>query len=269
MITGVRSWFIPPKAATPPPAPSATGPTYPTADAQAVAARFSRAYLGWDEAKTADRAALLAAVLPADSDTGMGWDGHGRQDVLAVQPGTVTPGTQHQARVRVDVLIRPVLPSPDGKAPAPESPARWVGLDVPVVETGGRVIVSGRPGLVGIPKSGPKGPELTIPKPDADLSAATQTVVSKFLAAYAGGGDVDAVTAPGASVPPLPDGVKFKSLDSWTADAGTGDDRTGTALVTWTIGNASISQTYRVELTRVSTADAQRWQVTAVRGGTS
>jgi hypothetical protein len=185
-----------------------------------------------------------------------------------VQPGTVTPGAQHQARVRVDVLIRPVLPSPDGKAPAPESPARWVGLDVPVVESGGRVIVSGRPGLVGIPKSGPRTPELTIPKPDAELSAATQTVVSKFLAAYAGG-DVDAVTAPGASVPPLPDGVKLKSLDSWTADAGTGDDRTGTALVSWTIGNASISQTYRVELKRVSTADAQRWQVAAVRGGTS
>ncbi|MFI5867756.1 conjugal transfer protein [Streptomyces sp. NPDC051546] len=266
-ITGVRAWVIPPKAATPPPAPTTTGPTYPTAEAQALAGRFGRAYLSWDEAKAAERAALLTPVLADGAETTMGWDGHGRQDVLAVEPGQVTPGKQGQARVRVDVLIRTVLPSPDGKTPAPESPARWVGLDVPVVQAAGRVIVSGRPGLVGVPAAGPKMPALTTPKADAALTAATQSVVTKFLTAYAGG-DTETVTAPGVSVPPLPEGVKFKSLDSWTADAGSGSDRTGTALVSWTVGGASISQTYRLELTSVSSAEAQRWQVAAVRGGT-
>ncbi|MGO4747324.1 conjugal transfer protein, partial [Streptomyces sp. 2MCAF27] len=100
-----------------------------------------------------------------------------------------------------------------------------------------------------------------------ELSAATEGAVERFLRAYASG-DTDSVTAPGASVPPLPEGIKFKALSSWSADKGSGDDRTGTARVDWELGGAVVEQTYRVELTRVSSADAQRWQVAAVRGGT-
>ncbi|MFI7142857.1 conjugal transfer protein [Streptomyces massasporeus] len=269
-ITGVRSWFFPTQAPAPKAPTVKAAATYPDAEAQAVAARFARAYLGWDDAKAAEREQLLASVLPADSDTTMGWDGHGRQDVLAVQPGAVTPGKDHQARVRVDVLIRPAAEETDAKGkkkttPA-EEPARWVGLDVPVVETSGRVVVTGRPGLVGIPKSGPKAPDLPTVQTDAELSTQTEPAVEKFFQAYAAG-DTEAVTAPGASVPALPDGIEFKGLVTWSADTGSGDDRTGTARVSWSIGGASIEQVYRVTLTRVSSPDAHRWQVADVRGG--
>jgi Conjugative transposon protein TcpC len=271
-ITGVRSWFFPAQAPAPKAPTVKAEATYPDAEAQAVAARFARAYLGWDEAKAAERERLLASVLPADSATTMGWDGHGRQDVLAVQPGAVTLGKDHQARVRVDVLIRPEAAE---EAPAKgkkknttrtEEPAWWVGLDVPVIEASGRVIVTGRPGLVGIPKSGPKAPNLPAVQTDAELSTQTESTVETFFQAYAAG-DTDAVTAPGASVPALPDGIEFKGLVTWSADTGSGDDRTGTAQVSWSIGGASIEQVYRVTLTQVSTSDAHRWQVAAVRGG--
>lgn len=268
-VTGVRAWFIPPKVDAPPAPKVTAAPTYPAAEAQAVAARFSRAYLAWDQDKPEERAALLAAVMPENSDTSIGWDGRGRQEVLAVQPGAVTPGSQHQARVRVDVLIKTEAPAPTGKKKAapPASPARWMGLDVPVVETGGRIIVTGEPGLVGIPTKGAKAPDLNTTKTDQELAASTEGTVEQFFRAYAGG-DTDAVTAPGASVPPLPEGVEYKGLVTWSVDEGTGDDRTGTARVSWTLGEGTVEQTYRVELTRVSSADAARWQVADVRGGT-
>ncbi|WP_159452450.1 conjugal transfer protein [Streptomyces malaysiensis] len=269
-ITGVRSWIVPPKAPAPAPAPTKSAPGYPSAEAQALAARFARAYLTWDEGEPTERAELLAAVLPAGADTQMGWDGKGSQEVLAVQPGAVSTGDDGQARVRVEALIQRSTEAPPTKgkkkAPTPGA-AHWVGLDVPVVRTAGRVIVTGQPGMVGIPARGPKAPELHAPQADTELSAATEGVVDRFLRAYSTG-DTDTVTAPGASVPPLAEGVKYKELTSWSADKGSGTDRTGTARVSWEISGAEIEQTYRVELTRVSSADAQRWQVTAVRGGT-
>lgn len=272
-ITGVRAWFIPPKAPAPKAPTVKTEAAYPDEAAQAVAARFARAYLGWDESKAEEREQLLASVLPPDTDATMGWDGHGRQDVLAVQPGAVTPTKNAQARVRVDVLVRPVAeaePAKDKKkaaAPA-EQPARWVGLDVPVAQSGGQIVVTGRPGLVGIPKHGPKAPDTPTTQTDPELSTQTEGAVDKFFAAYAAG-DTDAVTAPGASVPALPAGVEYKGLVSWSADAGSGDSRTGTARVSWSLGGASVEQVYRVTITRVSTSDAHRWQVDDVRGGSA
>lgn len=274
VVTGVRSWIVPPRAPASKPVPVKSAAAYPDEEAQAVAARFARVYLGFDEANAAGRAALLASVLPAGTDTTMGWDGHGHQDVLAVQPGAVTPGRDHQARVRVDVLIRPVVDRPPAKAkgkgkakaaPAVQ-PARWVGLDVPVVATAGRVVVTGEPGLVGIPAHGPEAPDLPAAQTDPELSAQTESTVDRFFAAYAGG-DTDAVTAPGASVPALPAGVEYKGLVAWSADSGSGDDRTGTARVSWLLGGATVEQDYLVTITRVSTSDAARWQVSNVLGG--
>ncbi|MFF9908791.1 conjugal transfer protein [Streptomyces olivaceus] len=271
-ITGVRSWVDPNETEAPPPAPAKSAPAYPEDQAQLVAGRFARAYLAWDESKPKTRAAALGALLPDGADTAMGWDGRGEQDVLGVQPGPVTPSTHRQARVRVDVLIRPAAPEPakkgkKAKDPPPE-PARWVGLEIPVVETRGRVVVTGQPGMVGVPASGPALPDLPVRETDAKLTAATEKTIDKFFAAYAAG-DTESVTAPGASVPPLPDNVTLAGVAAWSADEGEGDDRTGTARVSWNIGGAQIEQTYRIELTRVASTDAQRWQVANVHGGTA
>ncbi|MYT25951.1 hypothetical protein GTW69_37745 [Streptomyces sp. SID7760] len=267
-ITGVRAWIVPPKAPTAAPPQVQAAPAYPTAEAQAVAGRFGRAYLGWDEAKKEERAALLAALLPAGAETAMGWDGKGRQEVLAVQPGAVTPSAAGRAVARVDVLIRPVQTADPQANPAPpQLPARWVALDVPVIETGGRVVVTGHPGLVGIPATGPKVSDAPAVQADAALTSGTKDVVAKFFAAYAGG-DPESVSAPGAHLPPLPQGIEFKGLAAWSVDSAGGTKRAGTARVLWALGGANIEMSYRVELTQVSSADAQRWQVADLRGGT-
>ncbi|MGW0390860.1 conjugal transfer protein [Streptomyces sp. NPDC003042] len=292
-VTGVRAWVVPPKAPTAASAPAQAAPSYPTADAQAAAARFARAYLGWDEARKEERAALLASVLPAGADSTMGWDGKGRQEVLAVQPGAVTPGEAGRALVRVDVLIRstasagpsaspsvgpsatpapgPSADSPAGPAggstPRAEPGARWVGLDVPVVQAGGRFAVTGRPGLVGMPAAGPKLPDTPAVQTDAELTSQTKSTVEKFFAAYAGG-DTESVSAPGAQLPALPQGIEFKALVSWSVDVSGNADRSGTAQVSWVLGGATVEVAYRVKLTRVSSSGAQRWQVADIRGGT-
>lgn len=275
VITGVRAWIVPNQTTTDnhTATPAKTAPAYPSDAAQAVAGRFARAYLTWDADAPETRASALAAVLPDGADTEMGWDGQGQQDVLAVQPGAVTPTTQNQARVRVDVLIRTTeeeATPAKGKKKATEAKTadRWIGLDVPVVKTAGQVVVTGQPGMVGVPEHGPKAPELKTPETDTTFGQQTADTVDDFFRAYAGG-DTETVTAPGATVPPLPDGMTLVGVTSWTADAGTGDDRTGTARVTWRIGQAQVEQTYRIELTRVASADAQRWQVATIHGGTA
>ncbi|MEV8628621.1 conjugal transfer protein [Streptomyces sp. NPDC051079] len=272
-LLGAKSVLIPKKAPDPvqSAAPAKTAPAYPADEARVTASRFARAYLAWDEKDPAARAAGLAAVLPEGADATMGWDGKGNQDVLAVEASTVTPAAQQQARVRVDVLVRPTTPATPpkpGTAPAPVLPAHWLGLEVPVVQASGRVIVTGPPGIVGVPTTGPKAPELAAPEADSAFGEQTTETITQFFTAYAAG-DTETVTAPGTVVPPLPAGVSLVEVASWTADKGTGPDRTGTARVTWQMGGAQLEQTYRVELTRVASADAQRWQVAAVHGGTA
>ncbi|MEV7419859.1 conjugal transfer protein [Streptomyces sp. NPDC089919] len=276
-VTGVRAWITPDRAPAPTatPAPAAVA-AYPVGEAQAVAARFARAYLTFDADHAEERAAVLAGVLPADADSSLGWDGHGSQRVLAVEPGTVTPAARQRARVRIDALVRAkdapagkggkAETHPDSATAAAASSSRWIGLDVPVVLTAGRVVVTGPPGLVGIPTAGPAAPTAPAPQPDAELSEQTRDTVKAFLAAYAAGA-TESVTAPGATVAPLPRGVELAALSSWTVTVGTGADRSGTARVVWSMAGAALEQTYRIELTRVASADAARWQVTAVHGG--
>jgi hypothetical protein len=275
-VTGVRAWIVPNTSQAP--APTSTrgvDSAYPTDQAQAVAARWARAYLSWDEANAKMRGQLLAADMPSDADTEIGWDGHGHQEVVAVQPGAVTTGAKKQARARVDVLVRTeedaVKDTKKGKGRKPPEPTtvdRWIGLDVPVVATAGRVVVTGQPGIVGIPASGPHLPELPTGSIDQELSGQTQSAIESFFRSYAAG-DTRSGTAPGANIPPLPDGFELGGLTAWQVDQGRGADRIGTARVSWRIAGAVIEQTYRVEITQVSSADAQRWQVSDVHGGTT
>ncbi|MEU8779682.1 conjugal transfer protein [Streptomyces sp. NPDC048606] len=275
VLLGVKSLVVSREPAAPAaaPGPSQSTPAYPVEEAQAVASRFARLYLTWDEKDAGARAASLATLLPQGADTAAGWNGKGVQEVLAVQPSTVTPAAQQQGRVRVEVLIRSAAlsatPSPAGQTTSPAGPvARWVGLDVPVIQAGGRVVVSGPPGLVGVPAAGPQAPAVKGPEADAQFSEQTAETITRFFRTYAGG-DTDTVTAPGATVPALPAGVSLGGVLTWTADKGAGADRVGTARVAWLIAGAQLDQTYRIRLTRVASADAERWQVAAVTGGTA
>ncbi|MGI5353549.1 conjugal transfer protein [Streptomyces sp. CA-250714] len=266
-ITGVRSWFWPNEPAPAPPPKVQQGPTYPVQDAQAVATRFAYSYLTWDEAKPEERTKALARDMPKGMDTSAGWNAKGQQSVLIVQPGRVDELGDKRARVHVDALVS--TPGETGKGKkTPPAEQKWVGLEVPVLYTSGRIVVTGQPGIVGVPTSGPSVTDQNTVDSDVELSAHTQSTVETFFTEYAKG-ESDTVTAPGATVPPLPAGMTLLDVQSWNVDKGKGDDRTGTAVVRWQIGGAELEQTYRVELTRVASAAAERWQVAEVHGGAS
>lgn len=289
-ITGVRSWIWAPAAPKPAPTKADSGPQYPVQEAQAVAARFARSYLTWDEGDPQARADALARDMPRGTDTTAGWNSKGRQQVIVVQPSTVSVLGDKRARVRVDVLVNG--PAADA-APADKGDkkddskkddgkkddskkddskkdakpaARWMGLEVPVVQAADRVVVTGQPGIVGVPNSGPSVPAPDSRTNDMEFADRTRGVVEEFFSKYATG-EAESVAAPGASIPALPSGMTLGAIRNWAVDEGSGTDRVGTAVVSWNVGGAEIEQTYRVKVTRVSSAQAERWQVAEVHGG--
>lgn len=286
-VTGVRSWIWTPEPAKPSTVTVDSAPDYPVQEAQAVAARFARAYLAWDESDPQARSLALARDMPKGTDTTRGWNTKGRQEVLATEPGTVSLLEDKRARVRVDVLVKSDALTGDAKKddakkddkskddkakkddkdkketrPAPV----WMGLEVPVVQVAGRVVVTGQPGIVGVPAEGPAAPQPSAKSTDLEFADKTRATAEEFFTKYAAG-EPGSVAAPGVSIPALPQGMTLGALRTWTVEDGSGTDRTGTAVVTWQLGGAELEQTYRVKLTRVSSAKAERWQVAEVHGG--
>ncbi|MFF3764636.1 conjugal transfer protein [Streptomyces sp. NPDC001922] len=258
-VTGVRSWFFPSKPVQGPPPIVKAGPAYPVDTAQAVAARFTRAYLTWDEENPGDREKALALDVASAGDPAMGWDGKGKQEVGEVYSGRVAVTGKGRARVHVEARVLPGTGKKGGKG-------GWLGLDVPVVRVGERVVVSGEPGLVGPTAPPANVPESDPPPVDAAMSQRTKGVLTQFFKEYAAG-DTSTVAAPGAKIPALPAGIDLGGLDDWSVDAGKGSDRTGTAVVRWNTSGGAMEQTYRVVITRVASAQAERWQVSGLHGG--
>ncbi|WP_194962148.1 conjugal transfer protein [Streptomyces sp. NRRL B-1677] len=284
-ITGVRSWIWTPEPPKPVPAKVDSGPNYPVQEAQAVAARFARAYLTWDESDPQARADALTRDMPRGTDTTNGWNSKGHQEVVVAQPGPVSVLADKRARVRVDVLVSgfaaETQPKQDekksddkdkkkddkAKSEAKPSTTKWMGLEVPVIQASGRIVVTGQPGIVGVPGSGPSVPDPAMKPADMEFGQQTRGVVEEFFKKYATG-EPDAVAAPGAYIPALPSGMTLGGIRNWSVDEGSGADRVGTAVVSWQAGGAEVEQTYRVKVTRVTSAQgAERWQVAEVHGG--
>ncbi len=266
-FTGVRTWIFPAK----PPAPveqvdelaEARRNNVPELEAQQVAARFARSYMNWNSQAPDLRAKELAADLAEGIDPKLGWDGAGMQLVAQTIPGAVTQVGGKRARVSVDVRVSVVT----GTGKNQRTVSSWRGLEVPVAQGAGRVVVTGAPALVGMPKTaGYKAPDG--PEADSQLSGTTRDTVKTFLTSWAAG-SADQAAAPGANIQPLGGGMAMDALDSWVVDAGTGDKRSGTATVRWKVGGAQLQQTYQVTITKVSASSASRWQVEAVTAKTA
>ncbi|MFK0047928.1 conjugal transfer protein [Streptomyces sp. NPDC090741] len=262
-FTGIKTWVFPPKPQAPPQQvdqqAEARKHDVPVEEAQQVAARFARAYMSWDSRAPELRARDLKMDLARDADTKMGWDGQGLQLVSQTIPGKVTQGEGKRARVLVDVRVSYTVKTKVNGKDEDETVSRWRGLEVPVAEEGGRVLVTGQPALVGLPTAVDyKLPER--PTADTALSASTTQTVKDFLTAWAAGSE-DQAAAPGSTIPPLGVGMHLDSLDGWSVDAGSGDKRVGTATVRWRLAGGQLQQTYRITLSQVSSSGGSRWQV--------
>lgn len=287
-LTGVRTWLRP--ATPPPPPPVAAETVFPRDEAAAAAEHFARAYLELDQDVPERRDEALRADLPAGADPRLGWDGRGYQRVLDTQGARVEVLDATHARVRVYALTQARLPAAaPGTAPfaqaAPRagaasrstatptptapgySPARWVALEVPVAAAGPRVVVTGPPGRVGAwPPAAYQAPRSA--RDDTALSTATRAMIAEFMTAYADG-RASGVAAPGAQVAGLDGSVTLVGVESWTVWQGVGDTREGRVAVRWAdvATGSRLGQTYRVTITQVTGAGAERWQVASISGG--
>ncbi|MFJ4700539.1 conjugal transfer protein [Streptomyces sp. NPDC088768] len=266
-FTGVRTWISPAEPQAPveraDPQAEARKNNVPEAEAQQVAARFARSYMTWNAADPDARARELEADLAKGIDPKLGWNGAGVQLVAQTIPGTVAQVGGKRARVRVDVRVSVVT----GSGKSQRTATSWRGLEVPVAQGKGRVVVTGEPAIVGLPAAVEyKAPDA--PEADAQLAGLTRETVADFLKSWAAG-DADQAAAPGADIQPLGSGLTLDSLDTWVVDAGGGDKRAGTATVRWKLGGAQIQQTYQITLTKVSASSASRWQVEAVTAKTA
>jgi hypothetical protein len=230
-----------PPAAAPPAAEARLTPEA----AEGFAVRFVHDYLTYDAADPQERASRLAAYVPAGGDDQLGWDGIGRQAVLAVVPSGVQVLDADAAAVTVAARVD------DG---------RWLQLVVPVHSDGaGRLAVSAAPSFVPFAPSAATTPARA--SVDAELSRSLQPVLESFFRAYGEGGAEDlAYFVPvGRSIEGLHGLVSFEELSAVRVTSGNGD-RTAEVAVRWRDRStgAALIQQYQLVLAE----EAGRWYVT-------
>lgn len=220
--------------------------TVDVSTASSVAESVARNWLIFD----ADREQRLTPNW--DGPGTAGWNGSG---AASVSGWTYTVATSVINETDIDVTVA-VFSQPEHGA------SDWVGVLVPMQLTQGRASVRAEPKIVGIPAPAPlRGADLG--DTDTDLSAATLDNVSQFFTAWSGG-DASGVVAPGAVIASPPSDWGSATVITWKVAQGSGDTRRGTATVTWTIGDSTLTTTYTVTIARVSAGSADRWQVSAL-----
>lgn len=259
---GVAKMTHPAEAA----APVATAPSapFPDAAASAVAERFAVSYLSWDHDAPTGRSSALAQDVPGlqDSDK-FGWDGNGHQ--AAANATTITVAAQ-SATVATVTVTAVVTPYDAANAPAKQ---RTEALAVPVEVRAGRVVVTGQPASVAVPRPAGSSDTRANRDEDAALASSTAGYATSFFTAYATQDDVSAVAAPSAQIQGLSGIYALKDVRSWVVYAGSGATRDALATVEWKSGESTITQNYRLTLTQVTAGDSARWQVATLDAATN
>ena len=252
--------------------------TVDTDAATATAMRFAENYLTWDQTAPEEHAAAIARDW-ADAGDG-GWNKRGKQTATDASVLAVFPLDAN--RVDVSVLIW-VVPGVLDEEETPAEP-HWVALKVATLVSDTRASVIDTPIFIGVPPAD-SAPTHSTPVTDPALTDKTRDMAARFFASYASG-DVSEVAAPGATIvapltsaeatvsgwtvyvaPPVPtQSDSPASVDS--PEAGTtpepDSERQATAVVTWTEGEVTTTQTYQVTISLVSGQTESRWQVSAL-----
>jgi hypothetical protein len=221
---------------------------FPLTAGEALAARFSAAYLAYDPNTSTQRAALLKSYGPTLSDTAVIGTGQ-----------TVRTVTAPPIQVAAPTLVDPNNAVFHFGAPvATAKSTAWLYLDVPVyADDAGNVVVSGSPALVPAPVLA--GEPTFGPLPDSEETLPQEvstSLLQPFLVDWAAGDTTrlalvvsdDASTAARTGLGGV---VKFQSLDRVWAPGLVGDDgnRKVFTTVTWAgADGGQVSQTYRIEL---------------------
>ncbi|HEY6278230.1 MAG TPA: conjugal transfer protein, partial [Streptosporangiaceae bacterium] len=196
-----------------------TGPSFPTALADAYALQFGQVYLNASPATAGQRASELAAFLPPGGDQQLGWNGSG---TLQLQSETVAGIKVTDAQHAVVTLLARVN-------------AQLMELGVPIYYTGGTLAVSGEPAWLPAPQRAVV-PTPSLANTDAGTQAELMSQLPAFFQAYASGNQVtlSRFLAPGTTVAGLGNEVTFGSLASVTVPVG-GATRNVIATVVWNV----------------------------------
>ncbi len=212
---GVAKMTHPAEAA----APVATAPAapFPDAAASAIAERFAVSYLSWDhDAPTVRSSALVQDVPGLQENDKFGWDGNGHQTAANATTITVTAQSPTVATVTVTAVITPY------DAANTPTTQRTEALAVPVEVREGRVVVTGQPASVAVPRPAGSSDTRANRDEDAALASSTAGYATSFFTAYATQDDVSAVAAPSAQIQGLSGIYALKDVRSWTVYAGSG-----------------------------------------------
>lgn len=259
LLLGLRAIIFPPRLEQPAIRAAAS---FPTAEAQGVAARYVTSYLtGSGEQGTREQ---REQELNADAAPGVDVGAlDARTTVAAVYPAGVK--VVSDSRAVVTVLAQLDVRAKGAKAPH----WSWSSLAVPVGWDGRRIVITGSPAFVALPVPGRVQDERP-PRPsgDAELTVATAKGVAATFEAMAGDDPaaLAQLCAPGAQVAPLGAGLRFDGVQSWRAWRGADPAlRTGMAVVRWRLASgAQVSQRYAVTLSAVTAAAQTDWRVAAV-----
>lgn len=251
---GVAAIVTEPPKATPASAPpvSTSSSGFPVALAGAYALQFGDVYLNFSPATATQRATALAAFLPPGTDSQLGWNGAGSQQLQSEQVASITVQDSHHAIVTLLALIS----------------GHMTELGVPIYSDGGGLVVSGEPALL------PPPARVTPPAPPAAASdPATQSELMgqlpAFFAAYASGDQatLSRFLVSGAQVSGLGGAVTFSSISQLEAPV-EGATRHISVTVLWHLAGTAAKSRPGTRTPPVSAAPAgleMTYQMTVVQ----
>ena len=234
---------------------------FPIDAAEAFATRFTREYLTYNQRGYDQRMTRLAAYAPAVTEAGWGWDGAGKQTVIA---GPYV-GTETQPSDDNNAIIT-VLSQVDSGA--------WISLAVPVYASpSGALVVSGAPAFVALPPLAVNpDPESDVESFDEDDELATllaEQVLPGFFEAWGESDqtELDRYTTLDASVAArtgLAGALVYRGIEEVVVPTGK-TERVATVTVEWDAGRAgSYRQAYEVTIQQ---GPDGRWSVADINGG--
>jgi hypothetical protein len=231
---------------------------FPVTLAEAYASEFGRVYLNFSPATQAQREQELAAFLPpgvAAANPDLGWNGTGQ---LSLQSEQVAGIAVQDSRHAVVTLLATVN-------------GQLMELGVPVIASGGGVVVTGEPAWLPAPPSvSPSAPVSQGSDPVARGQLITE--LPAFFQAYADGDStaLGRFELRGVSLTGLDGAVAFDSIAGLQVPPG-GATRQITVTVIWTLpGQASAGITKLEMAYRMSVVDLQsgKWYVNEISAAT-
>ena len=237
--------------------PASSSSQFPVTLGSAYALQFGQVYLNFSPDDAAQRAAQLAAFIPANVralQPQFGWNGAGTSTLQSEQVASIDVQSAHTAVVTLLATVNGHL----------------MELGVPLYASGGALVVSGEPAWL------PAPPAASLPNTRASSDPAAQSALSSqlpsFFQAYASGDQatLNRFLAPGVSVSGLGGAVSFGSIASITVPPG-GATRDIAVTVNWVLpgqvsqGTPQLAETYALSVVEQQSG---RWYVREIRAST-